>query len=100
MRAMSLLDPVLMERRRVHFAGYVQGVGFRYTACRIARRYAVSGFVQNLSDGRVVVVAEGVSAELDRFLADLREVMADYIRGVETETSPATGEYQGFGIRY
>jgi acylphosphatase len=75
-------------------------VGFRYTTCRVARRYAVSGFVQNLADGRVVVVAEGTASELDRFLADVREVMAEYIRGAETVTAPGTGEFQGFGIRY
>ena len=89
-----------MERRRVHFAGRVQGVGFRYTAVSIARRYAVAGYVQNLPDGRVVLVAEGAEAELDRYLADLRETMREYIRDIESESGPATGEFRGFRVRY
>jgi acylphosphatase len=90
----------MMERRRVHFSGRVQGVGFRYTTVAIARRHAVTGYVQNLSDGRVVLVAEGEAAELDRFLADLSETMQDYVRDTQSETSPPTGEFQGFQVRY
>lgn len=89
-----------MECRRVHFAGRVQGVGFRYTAASIARRYAVAGYVQNLPDGRVVIEAEGDAPELDRFLADLGATMRGYIRDTQTETRPATQEYQGFQVRY
>ena len=89
-----------MERRRVHFAGRVQGVGFRYTAVSVARRYAVAGYVQNLSDGRVVLVAEGEGAELDRFLADLGETMRAYIRDTQSESGPPTGEFRGFQVRY
>jgi acylphosphatase len=89
-----------VERRRVHFAGRVQGVGFRYTTVSVARRYAVSGYVQNLSDGRVVLVAEGAGVELDRFLADLGETMREYIRDSHCESGPPTGEFRGFQVRY
>ena len=89
-----------MERRRVHFAGHVQGVGFRYSAVSVARRYAVSGYVQNLSDGRVVLVAEGEVPELDRFLADLGETMRASIRETQSESGSPTGEFRGFQVRY
>ena len=89
-----------MERRRVHFSGNVQGVGFRYTTVSVARRHAVAGYVQNLSDGRVVVVAEGAGDELDRFLKDLGETMQDYIRGTQTESGPPIGEFQSFQVRF
>lgn len=88
------------QRRRVHFSGRVQGVGFRYTAVAIARGHTVAGYVQNLSDGRVVVVAEGEPAELDRFLAELDGSMRSYIRGSQTETGPATGEFTSFEVRF
>jgi acylphosphatase len=88
------------ERRHVFYEGRVQGVGFRYTARYIARRYNVSGYVRNLPDGRVELLAEGPPAELDRFLQDIRTEMSGYIRREEITTSPATGNFQGFEIRF
>jgi acylphosphatase len=90
----------MTERRRVHYSGHVQGVSFRYTTVSIARRYRVAGFVQNLADGRVVVVAEGEAAELDPFLRDVAETMAVYVRDSHVELGPPTGEFSGFGVRY
>ncbi len=90
----------MSERRTVYYAGRVQGVGFRYTACTIARRYQVSGFVRNLPDGRVELVVEGEPGELDRFLDELQTVMQRYIREAQVARSPATGEFEGFTIRY
>jgi acylphosphatase len=89
-----------MERRRVIYAGRVQGVGFRYTTVSIARRYPVVGYVENLRDGRVVVLAEGKGLELDRFLADLERTMGGYIREKQSETGPATGQFQGFQVQF
>ena len=88
------------ERRLVHFGGHVQGVGFRYTARQVAAGFDVAGFVQNLPDGRVRLVAEGAADELDRFLHELRGRMAAYIREVQSETGPANGEFDDFEIRH
>ena len=90
----------MVERRQIHFRGQVQGVGFRYTAVSVARRYAITGYVQNLSDGRVVLVAEGDLSELDRYVADLSAEMTGYIRETQTERQRATGEFTSFGVRY
>ena len=86
------------QRRTVYYTGRVQGVGFRYSARRAAQGYAVTGSVQNLPDGRVMLVAEGTSEELDRFLAQVSEEMQGYIRKVDVSTSAATGEFDDFGI--
>jgi acylphosphatase len=88
------------ERRLVHFRGHVQGVGFRYTAERIAAGFDVAGYVQNLADGRVRVLVEGEPRELERFLGELRAQMAQYIREVQSDISPATGEFDDFEIRH
>ncbi len=88
------------QRRVVHFRGRVQGVGFRYTAVRIAGQFDVTGFVQNLPDGRVLVVAEGRADEIDKFLDRLKTEMAAYIRDYHIETSPATGEFKSFDVSY
>lgn len=86
------------QRRTVYYAGRVQGVGFRWTTHRIAKRHAVTGFVQNLDDGRVQVVAEGPSEELDRFFAAIEQAMAGKIASTQVSRSAATGEYSEFSI--
>ena len=49
--------------KRVLFQGHVQGVGFRYATHGLAQRFAVAGYVRNLADGRVELVAEGLEAK-------------------------------------
>ena len=88
------------ERRVVHFCGRVQGVGFRYTTVRIAADFTVTGHVQNLPDGQVLVVAEGRPDELDRFLDRLKTEMATYVRDAHVTTSPASGEFDSFNVKY
>lgn len=76
------------ERRRVHYAGHVQGVGFRYTARRIAEGYAVGGYVRNLPDGGVELVAEGEAAEVESFLRDVYAALDDKIRSTAEAPLP------------
>ena len=87
------------EQRQVHYSGHVQGVGFRFTAREIAGGFEVAGYVQNLPDGRVLVVAEGDAAELDAFLAALQEQMAGYIERSQMAVHPASGQFAGFEVR-
>ena len=90
----------MSTRRIVHFTGRVQGVGFRYTTCDIAAGYRVTGYVRNLGDGRVEMVAEGEPEQIDRLVAALSVRMQDYIREVAAHESPATGEFTDFRISY
>lgn len=83
-------------RCEVHYSGRVQGVGFRWNACNIARGFAVTGFVRNLRDGRVQLVAEGTRGEVERLLAAIADSMAGNIQHAETVVSRATGEYRDF----
>jgi len=93
-------------RYTVHFAGHVQGVGFRYTTINIARHYQIAGYVQNLPDGKVLVVAEGLTKELDNFIDSILEAMQYHISQHTTDKTPATGEFGSpsqisqFQIRY
>jgi acylphosphatase len=84
--------------QRVYYSGRVQGVGFRHTTRGLAKGFPVSGFVRNLSDGRVEVVAEGAAADVDAFLTALAGTMVDYIDRQSVEDMPAQG-FQGFVIR-
>jgi len=87
-------------RKKVLFEGYVQGVGFRFTAVMISRRYAVTGYVKNLPDGSVELVAEGDKEEVDAFVAEVRERKAMNIRSVHETVEPETGEFADFSVRY
>ena len=89
-----------IERREVIYSGTVQGVGFRYTTRQISQRYRVRGFVKNLADGRVQLVAEGAAAEIDRFLGAVAATLAENIRETDTTSAPASGEFEHFGIRH
>ena len=89
------------KRMQVFFSGTVQGVGFRFTAERLARRFPVTGFVRNLEDDRVEVTAEGEETQLVKFLTAIRNSgMKDYIRDVEARWSEAQGCFKGFGITF
>ena len=87
-------------RRTVHFTGRVQGVGFRYTACEVARSFSVAGFVKNLPDGRVQMVAEGEPGEVSRFQDAVADAMGGRITEVSGQDSPVTGEFSSFSIAY
>ncbi len=52
--------------------GRVQGVGFRAFVRRQALDLELDGYVENLPDGRVEVVAEGERSELEHLLVKLR----------------------------
>jgi len=88
------------QRREVLYSGRVQGVGFRYTVHRLVRNYEVKGFVKNLPDGRVQLVVEGQTDEMDRLLEDVARTMSGYIRETAVEVAPATGQFGEFTIRF
>ena len=88
------------QQRQVVFSGDVQGVGFRYTACRIADRYEINGYVRNLPDGCVECLLEGDSGQIDAFVTDLGEAMGGHIRGQNQQTAPYGGKLTPFTVRY
>jgi acylphosphatase len=89
-----------MIRKSIYYSGHVQGVGFRFTAQRAAMGHPVSGYVRNLSDGRVELVLEGDDSEIEKVLAGIDEQMGRYIKDVKISQSPATGEFGQFSIRH
>jgi len=87
------------QRRVIHFAGQVQGVGFRYTAMRAAGNYDVTGYVRNLPDGRVEMLVEGAVDEVDAFVLAIKNRMGSYIFQMHQQVAAPTGEYRNFNIR-
>ena len=87
-------------RKEVYYSGHVQGVGFRYTTRQIARDFDVTGFVENLPDGRVYLVVEAEPAELKRFLGEIDHRLGEYIRDRQVAELAPSGELTGFSIRH
>ena len=88
------------ERRDVYYSGTVQGVGFRFATLRAAKGFSITGFVRNEPDGRVRVLVEGKSSEIDAFLFSLEREMARFIRDAKCDKCEATGRFKSFDIAY
>ncbi|MBN1510006.1 MAG: acylphosphatase [Sedimentisphaerales bacterium] len=91
-----------MEQTAKHilFSGQVQGVGFRYTAQRIARRYCVTGFVRNLPDGEVEMLAQGPEPDIDHCIADIQDYFGGHIRDTRIEPAPYNRRHADFRITF
>ncbi|MEK6797327.1 MAG: ATP-binding protein [Planctomycetota bacterium] len=85
-------------RRTVYFTGRVQGVGFRNHALQVASRLNVTGYVRNLPDGRVELVAEGHEELLDQLVQQIECDMKGCIADICTCASPATGQFHDFHV--
>ena len=72
-----------LECIRLYYSGEVQGVGFRWTAQRVARSFGLSGFARNLVDGRVEVLAQGEGLGLKSFLQAIASEFEGNIQGIE-----------------
>jgi len=85
--------------RHYFVSGEVQGVGFRFFAQRVAARHQVVGYVRNLADGRVEVLAEGTPEAVEGFKHDLaagpQHARVEHVEEVGVEP---TGRYPTFRI--
>jgi acylphosphatase len=86
--------------RRYVISGRVQGVGFRFFVEAAASREGLHGWVQNLSDGRVEIAAEGDTESMERFERNIAQgPPGARVSNLQIEdTVPAT-RGTGFSIR-
>jgi acylphosphatase len=67
----------------------------------VACGYEVTGYVRNLADGRVELVAEGEEEEARGFLEAMRaSQLGSHVRGADVTWAAATGEFNRFEIRH
>lgn len=90
----------MQKRIHVFYSGRVQGVGFRFTTEDLALELGITGWVRNLRDGRVELVAEADEDILKKLLERLNSHFSGYIRDVNIEWQQATGEFEDFKIKF
>lgn len=90
-----------INRAIVTFHGEVQGVGFRFTVTNIARSFPnITGYVQNLSDGAVVLAAEGDKQDIERFISAISSSMNEYIRNTTQTWENGSRQHSRFSVRF
>ena len=87
--------------RKFLVGGDVQGVGYRFFAQRAAARHQIVGYVKNLDDGQVEVLAEGPASHVEAFKHELatgpRFSSVDHIEEINLDPS---GSYPSFRIEH
>jgi len=94
-----MANMMAITTEQILFSGTVQGVGFRWTAERMARDLAVTGFVRNLADGRVEIIATGETVSISQLISRLADRFGLGIAGVERIPRSVVEEFSGFAIR-
>jgi len=89
-----------MIRATLFFSGRVQGVGFRFHSSQIAKNFSVTGTVENCLDGRVKMVVEADSAEIDRFIDAIQISIPGKIQRIERFESEPSHEFGNFSVRH
>lgn len=88
--------------RRVHLyvSGRVQGVWFRQSTVNRGCELGLTGWVRNMPDGRVEVVAEGAPSGVDSLIAFCHEgPPLARVEAVEVLDEDPTGEFRTFEAR-
>jgi len=86
-----------MKKVILHISGNVQQVGFRAKAVAIANALDIKGNIQNLSDGRVKIIAEGEDADLERFIKGINVQNTHiYVSEIVKEYFAPAGDYEKF----
>jgi acylphosphatase len=87
----------LMHKLTAFVSGKVQMAGYRSKVVTIARAFGLKGYVRNLQDGRVKILAEGPLDDLERFLKAIKiENTLIKVDDIQSEFSDALGAYDDF----
>ena len=86
-----------MKKIIIKVYGYVQGVFFRYTTRKVAKKLGLTGFVKNMPDGSVYIEAEGPEDKLLELLAFSKKGPEHaQVEGVEYDFKTAENKFKGF----
>ncbi len=89
-----------MKTFEIIVKGYVQGVGFRYFVQKEAKSIGIKGYVKNLENGDVLIIAQGENYQLEEFVKNVKTkhhyatVKEMLIKDIESS------DYDGFTIKF
>ena len=88
----------MMKKLTAFVSGKVQEVGYRARVVDIANAFGLKGMIENQTDGRVKIIAEGEDEKLKWFESamDIKNTLI-YVSSIEKEYSPACNEFDNFG---
>ena len=97
----SLAIPTnIMKRLHAIFEGSVQGVGFRYLSRDIAIKLGITGFIKNLDDGKVEIIAEAEDKTLQEFLEKIRQTFSENIKKEDIQWLEPSSKFKDFTIKF
>ena len=90
-----------LKRLTLNITGLVQGVGYRYSTQKEAKKSGLAGYVRNTENGGIEIVAEGEEKDLKNFIQwCYNGVGSASVQKVNESWSAATSEFSDFVIRY
>ena len=90
----------MKKRAHIYFIGNVQGVGFRYVTQRLASNLGLVGWVKNLPNGQVEVIAEGDEGTIQELLAQLQENFRGSIKDYKVNFQDTYNQFNSFEITH
>ena len=90
----------MLKRVEAKYRGMVQGIGFRFTAQRLAEDLDIKGWVKNMPDGSVELAAEAEEENLGKFLEQIKAHFKDYIQDADLNWKDPAGRFQDFRVAF
>lgn len=88
------------KTKHITLEGRVQGVGMRWTVDKIAHKFEVTGYVRNLYNGFVEIVAQGDEQEIEIFLDYIKQNAPGRITKCIVTDLTSSAEYEKFKVKY
>lgn len=90
-----------MIQLKIIVSGEVQGVGYRYYTQMKAIQFGITGWVRNLQEGGVEILASGPKADLESFVDEVRRGNPfSTVNHIEVHETEKTESYKSFAIKY
>ena len=89
-----------MIQAHIFYSGKIQGVGFRYTVKSFAKECSVVGWVKNLENGKVELVAEGEEKQINKLCQLVEEQFEGFIVDKKMTTERPQGKFTNFQVIY